>query len=500
MMLPWLILLPFFGGILSWMIERFSKKFSTYIVFIAIILGLVFSISLFLNENVFIFKNNFFSNIPKWKTYFSIPWIPYLGINITLNIDNLSMLMIITTFIISCFSILSSWNDIRLDRGKYYFYLMCIISGSIGIFMALDLFLFFFFWEVTLIPTYFLILFWGNKYSKEHLRLNAANKFFIYTQLGGLAMLMSISALALIHYQSTGNLSFCYNDLLGTKVPLFIQCLLMLGFFLALAIKIPLIPFHGWLPDAQEQSPLSGSVDISNFTIKTATYSLLRFVLPLFPEASNKFIPVVMMLSILNIFYGSFLAFKQVNMKRLIAYNTLSHSGFITIAIYSGSLISYQGAIFQMISSMFSGTALIIISSQLFKQFKTFNIYKIGNIQEKIAWIPGLLLFFSFATLGVPGTGNFVGELLILLGTFEKFKILPSVMVIGIFFSSIYVLHIIQKIFYGDKNEKKVIKEVDSRKIFSLFALALLLLFLGLYPQFILNISKNIVKLSYNTF
>ncbi|MGP1871247.1 MAG: NADH-quinone oxidoreductase subunit M [Arsenophonus sp.] len=491
MLLPWLILLPLIGGVICWQSERFSKQLPRYFSLFLMGLTLFLSILLWLKGN-YILNNN--SVLTKWLWIFSMPWIKSLGINISLAIDGLSILMITLTAIMGIFSILSSWSENQNNQGAYYFHLMWIIAGVMGIFMAVDLFLFFFFWEMMLIPMYFLIINWGHKGSGEHAHINAAIKFFIYTQVSGLIMLISIITLALIHYQSLGNWSFSYFDLLNTKMSSKTQYLLMLGFFIAFAVKMPLVPFHGWMIDTQEQSPTAGSLDISAIMIKTAAYGLLRFTLPLFPEASIQFTPFAMTLGIINIFYGALLAFKQTDIKRFVAYSSLSHMGFITVAIYAGSFIAYQGAVLQMIANCISGAALVIISGQLYERIGTRDIRMMGGLWKRIAWLPPLSLFFVIATLGMPGTGNFLGEFIILLGTFNKFKLVTIIMAFAMVFSSIYALWMMQRVYYGTVKSNQALPSLNRREILVLLTLSLLSIVLGFYPQPILDTSKNVME------
>ncbi|MFV9996755.1 MAG: NADH-quinone oxidoreductase subunit M [Arsenophonus endosymbiont of Dermacentor nuttalli] len=491
MLLPWLILLPFIGGLLCWQSERFNKRAPCYLALLVMGLTLLLSVLLWLQGNYSLTNN---LELPQWQAIFFMPWIMPLGINIALAIDGLSLLMIVLTAIMGIFSVLSSWSENQPNQGAYHFHLMWILAGVMGIFMAVDLFLFFFFWEMMLIPMYFLIANWGHKGSAERIHVNAATKFFIYTQASGLIMLMAIVALVLIHYQSTGIWTFAYDDLLNTKMSAMTQYLLMLGFFIAFAVKMPLVPFHGWMADTQEQSPTAGSVDISGIMLKTAAYGLLRFTLPLFPEASIQFAPIAMVLGAISIFYGAWLAFKQTDIKRLVAYSSLSHMGFVTVAIYAGSILAYQGAVLQVITNGLSGAALIIISGQLYERTGTRDMRMMRGLWKRIMWLPGLSLFFAVATLGIPGTGNFVGEFMILFGTFAQFKFVTSIIVFGLVLASIYALWMMQQVYYGTPKSEKVLPALNGREMLVLLTLALLLVVLGFYPQPVLDTSKNVME------
>lgn len=491
MLLPWLILLPFIGGVLCWQSGRFNQRAPRYLALLVMGLTLLLSVLLWLQGNYSLTNT---LALPQWQAIFFMPWITPLGINIALAIDGLSLLMIVLTAIMGIFSVLSSWSENQPNQGAYHFHLMWILAGVMGIFLAVDLFLFFFFWEMMLIPMYFLIANWGHKGSEERAHVNAATKFFIYTQASGLIMLVAIVALALIHYQSSGNWSFAYHDLLNTKMSALTQYLLMLGFFIAFAVKMPLVPFHGWMADTQEQSPTAGSVDISGIMLKTAAYGLLRFTLPLFPTASIQFTPIAMTLGVISIFYGAWLAFKQTDIKRLVAYSSLSHMGFVTVAIYAGSTLAYQGAVLQMIANGLSGAALIIISGQLYERTGTRDMRMMGGLWKRIMWLPALSLFFAVATLGMPGTGNFVGEFMILFGTFGQFKLVTTIMVFGVVFASIYALWMMQQVYYGSAKSEKALPALNGREILVLLILALLLVVLGFYPQPVLDTSKNVME------
>ncbi|ETT08055.1 NADH-quinone oxidoreductase subunit M [Providencia alcalifaciens] len=499
MQLYWLILIPFIGALLSWQADRFSHRAPRWVALGTMGTTLILAVLFWLQGDYSLVNPQ---GIPEWQNTYSTEWIPELGINFSLAVDGLSLLMVVLTAIMGAFSILSSWSEQQENQGAYHFNLLWIIAGVMGIFIAVDLFLFFFFWEMMLIPMYFLIANWGHKGSGNRQHVNAATKFFIYTQVSGLIMLVSIIGLVIVHFIESGELTFDYNLLLGTESALSgtTSFLLMLGFFIAFAVKMPLVPFHGWMADTQEQSPTAGSVDISGIMLKTAAYGLLRFTLPLFPEASLQFTPVAMTLGVISIFYGAWLAFKQTDIKRLAAYSSLSHMGFVTVAIYAGSTLAYQGAVVQMITNGLSGAALIIISGQLYERTQTRDMRMMGGLWKRIKWLPGLSLFFAAATLGMPGTGNFIGEFMIFFGSFSQFTLVTCIMVFGVVFASIYALWMMQQTYYGTPKSDTELKGLTAREFGVLLVLAALLVIIGFYPQPILDTSAGSMETLHNLY
>ncbi|MDR6297864.1 NADH-quinone oxidoreductase subunit M [Pantoea dispersa] len=340
-----------------------------------------------------------------------------------------------------------------------------------------------------LVPMYFLIALWGHKASDGKTRISAATKFFIYTQASGLVMLIAILALVFVHYNATGVWTFSYEELLKTPMSHTVEYLLMLGFFIAFAVKMPVVPLHGWLPDAHSQAPTAGSVDLAGILLKTAAYGLLRFSLPLFPNASAEFAPIAMWLGIIGIFYGAWMAFSQTDIKRLIAYTSISHMGFVLIAIYTGSQLAFQGAVVQMIAHGLSAAALFILCGQLYERLHTRDMRQMGGLWSRIKWIPGLSLFFAVANLGMPGTGNFVGEFMILTGSYQVVPLIIVIATFGLVFASVYSLIMMQRAYYGEAKSKEPLAGMSPREFLTIGVLVVLLVLLGVYPQPILDTS-----------
>ncbi|QJC38689.1 NADH-quinone oxidoreductase subunit M [Enterobacteriaceae endosymbiont of Donacia fulgens] len=498
MLLPWLILVPFISGLICWQSEKINFKLPRWISLISI--SFIFLLSIL---QYFIYKINYNEKTlfiyPVWISEFIFNWIPRFGIHFHLAMDGLSLLMINLTGLLGIMAILCSWNEIKKWHGFFHLNLLWILSAVIGVFLSIDMFLFFLFWEIMLIPMYFLISLWGHKGEIGNSRIKAATKFFIYTQSSGLLMLCGILSLVFLNQKITGILTFEYTALLNNYINLKTEFLLMLSFFIAFAVKLPIIPFHGWLPEAHSQAPTAGSVDLAGILLKTAAYGLLRFTIPLFPISSLKFSFIAIILGISGIFYGSLMACIQSDIKKIIAYTSISHMGFILMGIYSHNKLAYQGVVIQMISHGISAAAQFILCGQIYERLKTRNIKLMGGIWNKLNTLPGLFLFFSLASIGIPGTGNFIGEFLILLGTFHSYPICTCIASFSLLFSSIYSLNMMQKIFYGPKTKINIfIKNMFLREKIIIFILLILLLILGFYPKIILNISDSTINSIYN--
>ncbi|WP_236214883.1 NADH-quinone oxidoreductase subunit M [Metapseudomonas otitidis] len=487
MILPWLILIPFIGGLLCWQGERFGTTLPRWIALLT--MSLLFGLGLWLWATGDFTLAPAPGTDPVWAHEFKVNWIERFGITIHLAMDGLSVLMVTLTGLLGVLSVLCSWNEIQNRVGFFHLNLMWILGGVVGVFLAVDLFLFFFFWEMMLVPMYFLIALWGHSGSKGKTRIYAATKFFIFTQASGLVMLVAILGLVLVHYNATGVLTFNYADLLKTPLTPTAEYLLMLGFFIAFAVKFPVVPFHSWLPDAHAQAPTAGSVDLAGILLKTAAYGLMRFALPLFPNASAEFAPIAHWLGVFAIVYGALLSFAQTDIKRLVAFSSVSHMGFVLIAIYSGSQIALQGAVVQMMAHGLSAAALFILCGQLYERLHTRDMRQMGGIWSRMPYLPAISLFFAAAALGLPGTGNFVGEFLILLGSFEKAMWVTIIAATGLVFGSVYSLIMIHRAHFGAAKSDAPLQGLKPRELIMVLGLAVLLILLGVYPQPVLDTS-----------
>lgn len=491
MILIWLILIPFIGGFLAWQAEQMGPRSPRWIALGS--MALLFSLTLWL----WLTHDFNFDPLQKpiWIAEFQAPWISRFGISFHLGLDGLSLLMIMLTGFLGMLAIGCSWSEVQKYVGFFHLNLLWIIGGVVGVFLALDLFLFFFCWEMMLVPMYFLIALWGHKSNTGKGRIEAATKFFIYTQASGLLLLLAIVGLVFFHHNTTGQLTFDYLALRDTVMPKNIEWILMLGFFIAFAVKFPVVPFHGWLPDAHSQAPTAGSVDLAGILLKTAAYGMLRFAIPLFPTASQELAPIAMWLGAAGVIYGAVMAFSQDDIKRLIAYTSISHMGFVLIGIYSFNTLALQGAVVQMLAHGISAAALFIMSGQLYERLKTRDLNQMGGLYGRMRILPPLAMFFAAASLGMPGLGNFVGEFLILLGTYSVAPEVTVVAASGLVLAAVYTLIMVQRALHGTpaNNQTAALPELNSREISMLLALAIIALAIGFYPQPVLQTSAQMI-------
>lgn len=483
MILPVLICVLLLGGFAAWFSERWSPAVPRWV---AIITLTVEALLIVLPYSVSEHADGLSS---AWFAEFYYPWIPRFGIGFHLAMDGLSLLLITLTVLLGFMAVISSWTEIRNRQGFFFFNLLTCLAGTVGVFLAVDLFLFFFFWELMLIPMYFLISIWGHEN-----RTYAAIKFFIFTQVSGLLMLAAIVALVLIHHHRSGAYSFDYFDLLNTTLNPDVAFWLMLGFFIAFTVKLPALPFHTWLPDAHTQAPTGGSVILAGVMLKTGAYGLLRFVIPLFSEAAHQFAPVAMTMGAISVLYAAMMAFAQSDLKRLVAYTSVSHMGFILLGIFSWNLLALQGAVVTMLAHGISAAALFMIAGALQERLHTREMGDMGGLWPVLPRLSALTLFFALASLGLPGLGNFIGEFLVLQGAFSVNRVLASVTALVLILSPIYALIVIQKAFYGPLPRHSFLHDVSRREWVSLGLLVLISVWLGLSPQPVLNVSAPALK------
>ena len=481
MILAWLIILLMGCGLLAWLAGRWNNILPRIISLAGVSVQLLVVIWLWVNHQ----HGNGSS---RWITSYTHSWIPAFGIQIKLGVDGLSLLMLALTSFLGILSILASWKEIRDRVGFFHFNLLFVLAGITGVFLSLDLFLFYFSWEVMLIPMYFLISIWGNEN-----RVYAAYKFFLFTQASGLLMFLSILGLYLVHGQHIGVYTFDYEQLLGTVMAPQTAFLLMLGFVIAFIVKLSTVPFHSWLPDAHTQAPTAGSVILAGLLLKTGAYGLIRFVLPLFPQASHQFAPVAMILGVISILYGAKLAYAQTDLKRLVAYISVSPMGFILLGIYAFNEMAMQGVVMQMVVHGVSTGALFIIAGALHERIHTRDIAQMGGLWSKMPKMGAMGLIFVMASLGLPGLGNFVAEILILIGSFFANKILTIIATIGLVAATVYSLRIMQKVFYGKEQKQWNVADFGFREMGIMISLSVAIIWLGLFPAAVLNLAKSAV-------
>lgn len=477
--LAWLIAIPLLGGGLAWLANRLGPVWPRWIALAALALDLVLLATIAAASPA----NLALAPGAAWLGDLAWHWIPRFGIQFHLALDGLGLVLVALTLLLGIAAVVSAWSEIQKRVGAFHLNLLWTLAGAVGVFMALDLFLFFLFWEVMLIPMFLVIALWGHEQ-----RQRAALKFMLFTQGSGLLLLLAIIALALLHWESSGTLTFDYRDLLGTSLTPATEYWLMLGFFLAFAVKLPAVPLHTWLPDAHTQAPTAGSVVLAGVLLKTGAYGLVRFVVPLFPQAAADFAPVAMGLGLAGILYGAVLAFAQSDAKRLVAYSSISHLGFVLIGVFAWNQYSLQGSVVQMLAHGISSAALFILVGALQQRLGTRDMAAMGGLWAQLPRLAAIGLFFAIAALGLPGLGNFVGEFLVLVGTYQVNVTVTAIAVCGLVFTPIYALAWVQRAFHGPPaTRREPPPDLGPRAVATLGLLMLASLWLGLYPQPVLD-------------
>ncbi|MGE5617916.1 MAG: complex I subunit 4 family protein [Sphingomonadaceae bacterium] len=477
MILAWLIAIPSAAAVLAWISGRWSTAWPRRLSILALAANLGLAVAVWVQQ----FGQGASTLQGPWLAEFSVPWLPQFGIGFHLALDGLSLVLVTLTAFLGIVAVAASWTEVGDRVGFFHFNLLWVLAAITGVFLAVDLFLFYFFWELMLIPSYFLFL-WGFER-----RFYAAIKFFLFTQACGLLMLLSILGLYFVHGQDTGRYSFDYAELLGTSLPPDWAIWLMLGMFVGLAVKLPAVPIHTWLPDAYTQAPTGASVVLSGLMAKTAGYGLIRFLVPLFPQAAPSFAPVALALAVVGIVYGAVLAFGQRDLKRLIACSSLSHMGFVLLGVFAWNSLALQGAVMVMVAHGVSTGALFVLAGAIQQRVGTREMDHMGGLWATIPLMGGATLFFALASLGLPGLGNFVGEFLTLLGTFQANFAAAVLAALGIVFATVYALWMIQRVFHGPIAERRQLPDLSSRELGMVAMLVATALWLGFYPQPVLD-------------
>ena len=423
---------------------------------------------------------NFDNSTPHMQFGESLSWIPAWNINYTLGVDGISVLFVALTTLLTTISIMVSWTAIQDRVREFMIALLFLEAGMIGVFVSLDLFLFYIFWEAMLIPMYLLIGVWGGPN-----RLYAAVKFFLYTLVGSVLMLVGIIAV----YFAAGN-TFDVLAIMNHKFSYTFQMWVFAAFFVAFAVKVPMFPFHTWLPDAHVEAPTAGSILLAGILIKMGAYGFLRFSLPFFPDATLAWTPAIMTLSVIAIIYGAYMAFAQTDFKKLIAYSSVSHMGFVTLGIFTLNLQGLEGGILQMLNHGISTGALFLAVGVIYERTHTRLIADYGGIAAKAPVYAAFLLIITLSSIGLPGTNGFVGEFMILLGAFLYSKPYAVIASLGIILGAGYMLWLYQRIAFGTitnpHNER--LTDMNSREVAAAFPLVALVFILGLYPNAALRV------------
>jgi NADH-quinone oxidoreductase subunit M len=421
----------------------------------------------------------------------SIPWIPQWGITYGLGVDGITLWLVLLTTFLTPLIFLSAWNAIHKHPKEYVISFLVMETAMIGAFLATDLILFYIFFELMLLPMYLVIGVWGGAN-----RIYAAIKFFLFTIAGSLLMLLGIIYLGFQSYHQTGLPSFTIADLYGTQLTPTAETLLFLAFTLAFAIKVPLFPLHTWLPDAHVEAPTGGSIILAGVMLKMGTYGFLRFVLPFFPDATAKYANVLIALSVIGIIYGALVAWVQPDMKKLVAYSSVSHLGFCVLGIFALNQTAIEGSILQMVNHGLSTGALFMLVGVIYERRHTRLLADYGGIARTMPVFAVFFIIAMLSSVGLPGLNGFIGEFLILSGSFQTHPVAATIAASGVILAAIYLLWLVQKVFFGplDNEENKNIPEIAWNEVAALVPLVIFMVWIGVHPNTFLKKMEPSVK------
>ena len=420
-------------------------------------------------------------------------WLPQFGISYHLGVDGISLFLLVLTGFLTPLALLTSWKSIHTSQKLFSFFMLALETAMLGVFVSLDLFLFYIFWDAVLIPMYFLIGIWG--YDR---RIYAAVKFILYTMVGSILMLIAIIGLAYAHASTAGTPTFDVLELYGAVLPWGLEKWFFLAFTLAFVIKVPLFPFHTWLPDAHVEAPTAGSVILAGVMLKMGTYGLLRFSFPLFPNAAHLFAPWLAVLAVIGIIYGALVAMVQPDLKKLVAYSSVSHLGFVVLGLCVMNVNGVEGAVYQMLNHGVSTGGLFMIVGMLSDRRHTRLIAEFGGLKGVMPMFARTFLLVMLSSIALPGLNGFIGEFLILLGTFRANPRLASVATIGVILSAVYMLWMFQRVNYGTvTNEKnRRLPDLSAREWALMIPTVALAIFMGILPKvFLTPMEPSVVKI-----
>lgn len=462
--------LPLAGAVLLIFIHRDRKNLLRFLSLGIAIITFIFSLTLYFNFN---------DQIPDPQFVEKADWLGY-GINYHIGVDGISLFLILLTTFLMPIIILSSWTYIQKRVKEYLIFMLILQTGIIGVFVALNLFLFYVFWEAMLIPMYFLIGVWGGRR-----RIYATLKYVIFTMFGSLLMLVAILFLYSMYYKATGVYSFNLFDYYNLTLNPNIQIWLFLAFALSFAIKVPLFPFHTWLPDAHVQAPTGASVILAAVLLKMGAYGFLRFGLPLFPDAVMKFLPFLAALSLIGIIYGGLMALIQKDAKSLVAYSSISHMGLIMLAIFALNIEAMEGAIYQMLNHGLSTGALFLIVGILYERSHTRMINDYGGVSKQMPVFSAFFLICMLSSVGLPGLNGFIGEILCIFGIFKANQLLAILAISTIILAAGYLFWMFQRVMQGPIKNEKILsfKDINKREIGYLVPIVIMMFWMGIYPK-----------------
>ncbi len=425
-----------------------------------------------------------------WLLMEDYPWLERIGSRFSLGVDGVSLMLMLLTAFLVVLSVLISWRAIDTRVGSFHFFLLLIETCIMGVFLATDLFVFYLFWEVQLIPMFFLVGIWGHAR-----RIQAAIKFLLFTVSGSLLMLLALIGLYWIHGEQTGIYTFSLYQLTASPIKSAAGNWLFAAFLLAFAIKIPLVPLHNWLPDTHTEAPTAGSVILAGLLLKTGAYALFRFAFPLFPTAAALSVPLLLGLGLGGAFYAAWIALAQTDLKRLVAYSSIGHMGLIVIGLAIGSAMTLSGSLLQMINHGLTTGALFILVGMLDERLGSRDLADMGGFWNRMPVFSAFFLLFAMSALGLPGLNNFVGEILILIGAFKSRPLIAILGFGSLVFTLVYVLRMVQATLFGESREGPPLRDVTPREWVILGALALAVLFIGLHPGPVLQLFEQSLHL-----
>jgi len=470
-LLSLILLVPLVGAIILLFVDRRRDDTIRWIANIVASLGFLVSLPLWFWYD---------SANPDWQFVERAPWIPSIGAEYFLGVDGFSSLLVLLTTLMGMIAILSSWTAITERVKEYYIFLLVLQTGMIGAFITLDFLLFFLFWEVMLVPMYFLIGIWGSDN-----RLYSAIKFFLYTLVGSVVMLLGILAVYFYQYSVTGVYTFDVTQFHELNMPVDLQWWVFLAFFLGFAVKVPMFPFHTWLPDAHTDAPTAGSVILAAVLLKMGTYGFIRFSLPILPDATVSFVPLIAGLSIVGIIYGALVALSQSDWKRLVAYSSVSHMGLVMLGMFALTPVGITGSIVQQINHGISTGALFLIVGIVYERRHTREISEYGGLSKTMPVYAAVFLIMTMSSIGLPTLNGFIGEILILQGIFVVSKWWAAVAATGIVLGAAYMLWLYQRTMFGtiDNPKNEGLADLNMRELATFVPLIILAVWIGLYPS-----------------
>ncbi|MGE5498647.1 MAG: NADH-quinone oxidoreductase subunit M [Syntrophothermus sp.] len=485
LLLTCLLLIPLFGSFLLLLINKEKESLIRWSGLLISAAAFVLSLAVYIKYD---------PSKAGFQLVDNFTWIPNINVSYHVGIDGISLLLVLLTTFLTPITLFSSWGSIKKKVKEFTFFMLLLEVGMLGVFVSMDLFLFYVFWEAMLIPMYFIIGIWGGEQ-----RIYASVKFFIYTMAGSLLMLVAIIWLGVYASRFTGAFTTDLLELykVGPVVPRAVQTFMFLAFFVSFAIKVPLFPFHTWLPDAHVQAPTAGSVILAGVLLKMGTYGLIRFCLPLFPQTAVKFAPAISVLAVIGIIYGALVAMVQKDMKKLVAYSSVSHLGFVVLGIFALTTEAVQGSVIQMVNHGLSTGALFLLVGMIYDRTHTRQIADYGGIAKIIPFFSFALMFASLSSVGLPGLNGFIGEFLILLGAFKSpvlnswlFTVFAAT---GVIFAAVYLLWMYQRVVFGTVKHQNLntLTDLTVKEKIVLVPVFVFIIWLGVYPGTFLKLSEK---------